>query len=67
MLVNQSSGPFSIANYNARDTVFKNDFIKVEWSVANTDQSPVNCKTVDIYWSIAVSYTHLDVYKRQTL
>lgn len=52
MLVNQSSGPFSIANYNARDTVFKNDFIKVEWSVANTDQSPVNCKSVDIYWSI---------------
>ena len=51
LLVNQSSGPFSITNYNTRDTVFKNDFIKIEWSVANTDQSPVNCKSIDIYWS----------------
>ncbi len=48
---NQNAGPFRITNFNTRDTVNKSDFIRIEWAVANTDQSPINCKFVDLYWS----------------
>ena len=32
---------------------------------ASTQQRPVTTLTVQVYCIIAVSYTHLDVYKRQ--
>lgn len=53
-LVLQSSGqagPFKITSLNTPDTVFRSGFRYLTWLVANTDISPVDCKTVDIYLS----------------
>jgi subtilisin-like proprotein convertase family protein len=47
-----SAGPFLITQPNAPDTEWKaGDFMEVTWDVANTDNSLVNCKNVNILLS----------------
>lgn len=46
-----TSGPFRITNFNTKDTLYKGDFFQLTWDVANTDNTPVNVKSVDVYWS----------------
>lgn len=49
--VTDSAGPFKVT-YPEYAEVFKTgQLISVAWDVANTDQSPVNCKQVNIYAS----------------
>lgn len=44
-----SAGPFEVTSQNAAQTLFVGDNVNVTWDVANTNASPVNCATVDIY------------------
>ena len=50
--VTSTSGPFLITAPNTAMTLNTNDFIDVEWEVANTDVAPVNCSAVDITISL---------------
>jgi subtilisin-like proprotein convertase family protein len=47
-----SAGPFRVLNFNAADTVNFGDFADIEWDVAGTDESLVNCQEVNIFMSI---------------
>lgn len=48
---NDNAGPFEVT-YPRLDGNFKiGEEITVTWDVANTDQAPINCKTVNIYAS----------------
>ena len=46
--VTTTSGPFLITAPNTAMTINSNDFIDIEWDVANTNIAPVNCSAVDI-------------------
>jgi subtilisin-like proprotein convertase family protein len=43
-----SAGPFRVLTSTAGKTFEVGEFIELEWDVANTDKSPVNCQRVDV-------------------
>lgn len=50
--VSDQAGPFLISSYNASGVeLIGGDVAELTWDVANTNQSPVNCKYVNIYYS----------------
>jgi len=50
--VTDQAGPFVVTKPNSTTPALSpGQIIDVEWDVANTDQLPVNCQTVDIYLS----------------
>lgn len=51
--VTDQAGPFLITGPNNNAAIKGGDKIEVTWDVANTNQEPVNCKSVNIYLSIA--------------
>lgn len=50
--VDGNSGPFKILSPNTSSTKTGNSVLIITWDVANTNNSPVNCSTVDILLSI---------------
>jgi len=52
MDVTDAAGPFTVLSQaNSGNTYYPGQWVKLEWDVANTDQSPVNCSDVAIYFS----------------
>ena len=46
-------GPFAVTSQTSLATTYAaGEFVSVTWDVANTDQAPVNCQTVDILLSM---------------
>ena len=56
----ENAGPFRIEEDVMPDTVFAGDYINISWDVANTDQSPVNCRSVNILLSLDGGQTITD-------
>lgn len=56
-----NAGPFRVLFPNERDTFSAGEYIEVQWDVANTDRSPVNCQRVDVVLSEdgGFSYPHV--------
>lgn len=50
--VDAASGPFKITSQNEAFTTQTGSALNLTWDVANTDQTPVNCKAVDIFLSL---------------
>ena len=50
--VTDQAGPFLITSPNNNIAITGGDKMDIKWDVANTDQAPVNCKTVDIFLHI---------------
>ncbi len=46
-----ADGPFQLTSHNTSDTIVTGVENSFSWDIANTDQSPVNCSTVDIDFS----------------
>ncbi len=46
-----SAGPFEVTAPRASEDLTAGGFYLVEWDVANTDNSIVNCQTVNILWA----------------
>ncbi len=53
-----NAGPFLVTSPNTSTTWNGNSIQMVTWDVANTDQAPVNCSTVDIFLSVDGGYTY---------
>ncbi len=52
MTVSDAAGPFKVlSQFNSGNTYYPGQWVNVEWDVANTDQSPVNCGSVDVHFS----------------
>ncbi len=52
------AGPFQVIYPNERDSLNAGQYIEVLWDVANTDQSPVNSRSVDILLSDDRRFTY---------
>ncbi|TVR88912.1 MAG: T9SS C-terminal target domain-containing protein [Saprospirales bacterium] len=52
------AGPFQVIFPNQRDTLEAGQYFEVLWDVANTDQSPVNSRSVDILLSDDRGFTY---------
>ncbi|MDH3651791.1 MAG: M12 family metallo-peptidase, partial [Saprospiraceae bacterium] len=46
-----AAGPFTVSSFNVPDTIETGEFVEIRWDVANTDQTPVNCKRIHILLS----------------
>lgn len=57
----ENAGPFLVTTTGLPDTVRQGDYVPVTWAVANTDQAPVNCQSVNIWFSAngGQSFDHL--------
>ena len=51
IIVNGSSGPFTITSHSTNTTVLGNSTQTITWDVANTNVAPVNCTNVNILLS----------------
>lgn len=51
------AGPFQVISFPTVDTVRQGDYLPIEWKVAGTDLSPVNCKKVNIRMSLDAGLT----------
>jgi subtilisin-like proprotein convertase family protein len=49
--VTDQAGPFMITLFNTTSSVFSNDNVTIQWDVANTNLSPINCNFVNILLS----------------
>lgn len=47
----ENAGPFLVTTAGLPDSVRQGDYVPVTWVVANTDQAPVNCQSVNIWFS----------------
>ncbi len=56
--VDNSAGPFLVKSQNEYTSWEKGTYFKVSWAVANTDQSPINEKNVDILLSVDGGITY---------
>lgn len=57
VLVSNTAGPFVVNNPNTNITWTAGTNYDVEWNVANTNQNPVSCNTVNILLSTDGGYT----------
>jgi hypothetical protein len=62
--VNGSSGPFSVTAFNSAQAVSPGSYT-VTWDVAKTDQSPINCSSVNI--SLLTFNSTVTTYKETML
>lgn len=46
-----AAGPFVVSKFNTVDSVIQGSYTEVTWNVANTDQAPVHCQSVNILLS----------------
>ncbi|MDA7836352.1 M12 family metallo-peptidase [Salibacteraceae bacterium] len=60
MQVDGSKGPFLVTTPAANEQVEAGTFYTVTWDVAQTDQAPINCQTVNIYLCISSGLTITD-------
>ncbi|MEL6626272.1 MAG: reprolysin-like metallopeptidase [Bacteroidota bacterium] len=60
------AGPFVVSNPNSNDTWSVGELRAIEWDVANTNQAPVNCKTVNILLSTDGGFTYTDTLVKNT-
>lgn len=56
--ITDQAGPFIVTSPNTAVSIPGNSFQPIIWNVANTDQAPVNCSTVDIYLSLDGGFTY---------
>ncbi|MEL6133988.1 MAG: hypothetical protein AAFR59_11550, partial [Bacteroidota bacterium] len=63
-IATNQAGPFVVTDPNNSNPWSVGEFREVKWDVANTDQSPVNCKTVNILLSRDGGLTYLDTLAR---
>ncbi len=56
--VTESAGPFEVLNPNTFTTWEVGQWLEVNWDVANTDNSIVNCQRVNIKLSVDGGYTY---------
>lgn len=57
MNVTDAAGPFQVTSQaSSGNTYYPGQWVNVVWDVANTDQSPVSCSGVDIYFSDNAGY-----------
>jgi len=54
----EEAGPFLVSFPNESTTVEVGSYQTVTWAVANTDQAPVNCQTVDLFLSLDGGFTY---------
>lgn len=54
----EDAGPFLVSFPNQNTSMEVGSFQQITWEVANTDQAPVNCHTVDIYLSLDGGFTY---------
>ncbi len=54
----EQAGPFLVSYPNGSDNLEVGSFQEILWDVANTDQSPVNCKRVDLLLSLDGGFTY---------
>jgi hypothetical protein len=47
----EAAGPFTVSSFNLPDSVRQGDYVPVTWNVAQTDQAPVHCQSVNIWFS----------------
>lgn len=59
----ESAGPF-VVNDPVEMVWEEGAHQEITWDVANTDQAPVNCRTVDIYLSLDGGFTYSDTLAR---
>ena len=55
-----NSGPFRVLYPNSNLNWLSNTYMLVEWDIANTNSSPVNCNNVDIFLSTDGGFTYPD-------
>ena len=58
--VADNAGPFKVIEPNGGNTWNSGELKTISWDVANTDQLPVNCSTVDILLSSDGGFTYPD-------
>ncbi|MDG1261076.1 MAG: M12 family metallo-peptidase [Flavobacteriales bacterium] len=56
--ITDQAGPFVVSSPNTAVSYPGNSLQVVSWDVANTDQAPVNCSSVDIYISTDGGFTY---------
>ncbi|MEO7176721.1 MAG: zinc-dependent metalloprotease family protein [Saprospiraceae bacterium] len=62
------AGPFVVQSQNTPGIVYQGgDWVEVNWDVANTDRSPVECRNVDIILSKDGGQTYTDTLLRKVL
>ncbi len=57
---NASAGPFVVTSPGSSVTWMELENVTIEWNVANTDQGPVSCSSVDILLSRDGGFTYPD-------
>lgn len=58
LTVNSSAGPFLVTAPNTPVTWIIGETQLITWNIANTDQAPIKCSTVDIYLSVDGGFTY---------
>jgi len=56
--ITDQAGPFIVTSPNTGVSLPGNSFQSIAWNVANTNQAPVNCASVDIYLSLDGGFTY---------
>jgi len=64
--VEGNAGPFMVTRPNQTETFYVGDEMEIQWDVANTDISPVNCQEVNIWLSNDAGYTYPKLLKYRT-
>ncbi len=64
--VDESAGPFLVTFPNSTMQFFEGDSVRIKWDVANTDNTLVNCKKVDLMLSVDRGYTYPYILKYHT-
>ena len=61
-----NAGPFTVTYPNDAEEQTAGDIVEITWDVANTDQAPVNCKSVDIILYNSSAWEDFTVLKAGT-
>jgi subtilisin-like proprotein convertase family protein len=61
-----TAGPFRVTQPAGTSTYTIGQEIEIQWDVANTDLSPVNCQSVNIWLSSDAGYTYSRLLKHKT-
>jgi hypothetical protein len=62
----ENAGPFTVTYPNDAEDQTAGDIVEIKWDVANTNEAPVNCKTVDIILYNSSSWGDFTILKAGT-